>query len=319
MCVDEMKKKCVVIRVESFNSEKKRSGILVEERASGATITHRKGAAEMLLVRCSHYANGNGSVKLIDSEAKSKLEAIVHDMVASSLYCIAFAYKNTARAEDSVVNHGEAPRLDDTALTLLGLVGLKDPCRPEVARVINAYRSVGVGVKMITGTTRVTDFVSSGRSSLRWTPRLPPEAASTSRRYCRLPPPRPAGVAAPGERQGLLQWLSVLLRLLPVLPGPLLLPPPAAADITTDTSSSRRHRPPEAAATGISRCGHCRSRLRPLPQLSLATNVVVLGGHCHSRLWRLAPPASSAIASGVHCRSRRQLLEAVITLRASAV
>ncbi|KAG6527088.1 hypothetical protein ZIOFF_009181 [Zingiber officinale] len=151
MCVDEMKKKCAVIRVEAFNSEKKRSGIWVEEKASGATITHWNGAAEMLLIRCSHYADGNGSVKLIDSQAKSELEAIVHDMAASSLHCIAFAYKNTARAEDSVVNHGEAPRLDDTALTLLGLVGLKDPCRPEVARVIDACRSAGVGVKMITG------------------------------------------------------------------------------------------------------------------------------------------------------------------------
>ncbi|XP_074592767.1 LOW QUALITY PROTEIN: calcium-transporting ATPase 7, plasma membrane-type-like [Curcuma longa] len=151
MCVDEMKKKCAVIRVEAFNSEKKRSGILVEEKAGGATITHWKGAAEMLLVRCSHYADGNGSVKRIDSEAKSKLEAIVHDMAASSLRCIAFAYKNTAGAEDSEVNHGEAPRLDDTELTLLGLVGLKDPCRPEVARAIDACRSAGVAVKMITG------------------------------------------------------------------------------------------------------------------------------------------------------------------------
>ncbi|KAG6471342.1 calcium-transporting ATPase 7, plasma membrane-type-like [Zingiber officinale] len=151
MVAEEMKKKCVVIHVEAFNSEKKRSGIFVEEKASGAMITHWKGAAEMLLVRCSHYTETNGSVKRVDLEAKSKLESIIHDMAASSLRCIAFAYKNTTGTEGFEANRGEASRLDDTELTLLGFVGLKDPCRPEVARAIDACRNAGVGVKMITG------------------------------------------------------------------------------------------------------------------------------------------------------------------------
>ncbi|WOK91558.1 hypothetical protein Cni_G00249 [Canna indica] len=151
MGMEDLKRRCAVIHVEAFNSEKKRSGVLVQEKANGAMITHWKGAAEMILIRCSHYSERNGSIRPIDLESKLKLEKIIRDMAASSLRCIAFAYKNTASEEGLRLDQGETPKLDDGELTLLGFVGLKDPCRPEVESAIGACRNAGVGVKMITG------------------------------------------------------------------------------------------------------------------------------------------------------------------------
>ncbi|URE15088.1 Calcium-transporting ATPase [Musa troglodytarum] len=151
MDIGEMRRKCSVIHVEAFNSEKKRSGVLVQEEGSRATITHWKGAAEMILIRCSHYFDRNGSVRDIDAEARMKFEEVIRGMAASSLRCIAFAYKDTEAEDHLHVDREETPRLDDDGLTLLGLVGLKDPCRPEVESAIGACRRAGVAVKMITG------------------------------------------------------------------------------------------------------------------------------------------------------------------------
>ncbi|WOL17018.1 calcium-transporting ATPase 12, plasma membrane-type-like [Canna indica] len=150
MDMDEMKRTNNVVHVEAFNSEKKRSGVLVEEKGSRKMVTHWKGAAEMIMIRCSHYFERNGSVRDIDAESKMKFEKIIEDMAACSLRCIAFAYKIT-EAGNIHADEEEAPKLDDSGLTLLGFVGIKDPCRPEVASAIAACRNAGVRVKMITG------------------------------------------------------------------------------------------------------------------------------------------------------------------------
>ncbi|GKD19976.1 calcium-transporting ATPase 12, plasma membrane-type-like protein [Tanacetum coccineum] len=67
-------------------------------------------------------------------------------MAASSLTCIAFAHKQNHN-EDGATNIS----LDGEGLTLLGIVGIKDPCRPGAKEAIDACRSAGVGIKMITG------------------------------------------------------------------------------------------------------------------------------------------------------------------------
>ncbi|CAI9781213.1 unnamed protein product [Fraxinus pennsylvanica] len=63
-------------------------------------------------------------------------------MAASSLRCIAFTY---TQIEPEKVQCNE----DD--LTLLGIVGLKDPCRPGAKKAIESCRMAGVQIKMITG------------------------------------------------------------------------------------------------------------------------------------------------------------------------
>ncbi|XP_078164753.1 calcium-transporting ATPase 7, plasma membrane-type-like [Carex rostrata] len=149
MDTDALKRRSKVVHVEAFNSEKKRSGVLISENVNRKFVAHWKGAAEMILDRCTSYYDNDGSVYNMDFDQKSHFERIIKGMAASSLRCIAFACKNIE--EMSQTNEGEAPKIDDEGLILLGLVGLKDPCRPEVKAAIEACKHAGVTVKMVTG------------------------------------------------------------------------------------------------------------------------------------------------------------------------
>ncbi|KAL6883433.1 hypothetical protein ACP4OV_010847 [Aristida adscensionis] len=147
MDADALKRGCKVLHVEAFNSDKKRSGVLVRDNATGAVIAHWKGAAEMILASCSAYVGADGVARELGAEQRTNLEKVISDMAAASLRCIAFAYKQV---------DGEHSGIDDEGLTLLGFVGLKDPCRPEVHAAIEACTKAGVAVKMVTGDNVLT-------------------------------------------------------------------------------------------------------------------------------------------------------------------
>ncbi|KAI3678880.1 hypothetical protein L6452_38184 [Arctium lappa] len=146
--MEKLKQTSTVLQVETFNSKKKRSGILIRRVADNRMNVHWKGAAEMVLAMCSKYYQSNGCIKTINSDERTQLENIIEGMAASSLRCIAFAYKKVLEhREDSTVYR----TLSEEGLTLLGIVGLKDPCRPGAKKAIETCRSAGVNIKMITG------------------------------------------------------------------------------------------------------------------------------------------------------------------------
>ena len=93
------------------------------------------------------YVDTDGMARDLGVEQRNKLEKVINDMAAGSLRCIAFAYRQV----DS-----EQTKIDDEGLTLLGFVGLKDPCRPEVKAAIEACTKAGVAVKMVTGDNILT-------------------------------------------------------------------------------------------------------------------------------------------------------------------
>ncbi|KAG8091616.1 hypothetical protein GUJ93_ZPchr0012g20991 [Zizania palustris] len=148
MDTDALNKKCKVVHVEAFNSDKKRSGVMIRDAATGAVTAHWKGAAEMVLANCSMYVGEDGATRELGVEQSRNLEKVINVMAAASLRCIAFAYK--------YVDGGEQSKIDDEGLTLLALVGLKDPCRPEVKAAIGACTKAGVAVKMVTGDNVLT-------------------------------------------------------------------------------------------------------------------------------------------------------------------
>ncbi|CAI9288528.1 unnamed protein product [Lactuca saligna] len=145
MDMEKLKRDCTVLHVETFNSEKKRSGISVMKKEDDTVLhVHWKGAAEIILAMCSNYYQKTGVLKPINHEVKTRLENIIQGMAASSLRCIAFAHKQIPNGK----NH---KTLNEEQLTLLGIVGIKDPCRPGAKEAIDACRSAGVEIKMITG------------------------------------------------------------------------------------------------------------------------------------------------------------------------
>ncbi|RVW54700.1 Calcium-transporting ATPase 12, plasma membrane-type [Vitis vinifera] len=152
MDVEQLKQTYSILHVETFNSEKKRSGVSMRKNADNTIHVHWKGAAEMVLQMCSNYYETSGTIKSMDEDSRMRLEKIIQGMAASSLRCIAFAYKQISEAEIEYNDDGRAhQKLNENGLTLLGIVGLKDPCRPGVKRAVEICKSAGVEIKMITG------------------------------------------------------------------------------------------------------------------------------------------------------------------------
>ncbi|KAK3042232.1 hypothetical protein RJ639_001352 [Escallonia herrerae] len=143
MDMEKMKEGCRILHVEAFNSEKKRSGVLMKKNADDTVHVHWKGAAEMILAMCSHYYDPTGEMMALDDTERSRFDRLIQGMAASSLRCIAFAHKQVQETT-------EEEKIDDKCLTL-GLVGLKDPCRPGVKKAVEDCQYAGVNIKMITG------------------------------------------------------------------------------------------------------------------------------------------------------------------------
>ncbi|XP_031280487.1 calcium-transporting ATPase 12, plasma membrane-type-like [Pistacia vera] len=147
MDVNEPKHSCQKIQIESFNSEKKRSGLSVKrynEEGEGVHM-HWMGAAEIIFAMCSHYYLKDGKEEAMDDEKRNQISKIIEGMAGKSLRCIAMAHKKVEETEKIQSN------LEETGLILLGIFGLKDPCRPGVSEAVKSCTSAGVKIKMVTG------------------------------------------------------------------------------------------------------------------------------------------------------------------------
>ncbi|KAG4185306.1 hypothetical protein ERO13_A09G220950v2 [Gossypium hirsutum] len=122
MDMEKMKKSCRVLNgVEALDFEQKRSGVLIGRNNDDTVHVHWKGDAEMVL---AIY------VKDIDHGERAKFEQIIQGTAASNVRCIAFAHKQVPEEEYDDLK--ELKRVDGRSLTLLGLVGIKDPCRSVI-------------------------------------------------------------------------------------------------------------------------------------------------------------------------------------------
>ncbi|WP_050930487.1 cation-translocating P-type ATPase [Aestuariivita boseongensis] len=121
-----------------FTSERKRMSVLAK-RADGRVRLHVKGAPETILDRATHIATQYGPRRLEEKERAAIQEAYA-EMASGGQRVLALA------ARDS-----EPGDLEEIKLVFLGLVGMIDPPRPEVASAIRQARNAGIRVIMVTG------------------------------------------------------------------------------------------------------------------------------------------------------------------------
>ncbi|PON71059.1 P-type ATPase [Trema orientale] len=150
MKFDVIRSESAVLHVLPFNSEKKRGGVAVK-RVDSKVHIHWKGAAEIVLSSCTEYLNSNGCAQSID-EDKDFFKEAIDNMAASSLRCVAIAYRSfeldKVPTEEEHLTQWALPEDD---LTLLAIVGIKDPCRPGVSDALRTCTDAGVKVRMVTG------------------------------------------------------------------------------------------------------------------------------------------------------------------------
>ncbi len=123
-----------------FESERQFSASLNVD--GDGTMAHVKGALERLLPMCERMVSAQGLVPL-DAE---RLEAEAERMASRGFRVLALASGSITLEEGEVFSEEHLG-----GLTLLGLVGMIDPLRPEAKQALAACRSAGVELAMITG------------------------------------------------------------------------------------------------------------------------------------------------------------------------
>ncbi len=135
-----------------FDSDTKRM-MTVHRRSSGAgRFAVVKGAPEVLIPMCSEVLDGNGSAYACTPDLHHMLLTLTAQMGEQALRVLAVAEKRIVDEQE-----GEAllPQLSG-GLLFVGLFGMIDPPRPEVADAIRVARDAGVRTIMITGDNPIT-------------------------------------------------------------------------------------------------------------------------------------------------------------------
>mmetsp|Transcript_22732 Transcript_22732/g.68138 ORF Transcript_22732/g.68138 Transcript_22732/m.68138 type:complete len:1025 (+) Transcript_22732:146-3220(+) len=125
-----------------------------------------KGAPERVLERCTSVRLADGSVAALKAADRAAVLKKVAAMAARPLRCLAMAVREdvgaladydgpTHKAHASLTDPSKFVELEKD-LVFVGVCGIKDPARPEVAPAIAACGTAGIRVVMITGDTKPT-------------------------------------------------------------------------------------------------------------------------------------------------------------------
>lgn len=125
-----------------FTSQRKMMSVVVAE--GSALCVYTKGATETVLDRCSHYIDDHGRRHKLGPKSRERIVNKNKLLASQALRVLAFAFNpQTADNKDEDL---------EKDLTFIGLQGMIDPPRKEVAGVISRVQSrSGIKVVMITG------------------------------------------------------------------------------------------------------------------------------------------------------------------------
>jgi Ca2+-transporting ATPase len=141
-----------------FTSESKRMTTLHETREG--VIAYAKGAPEVILGSCTRQLTASGEADLDDNAREAVLET-AQTLAGQALRVLAVARRSSATRANA-----------ERDLTLLALIGMIDPPRPEAREAVERCRRAGVTPVMITGdhpltaeaVARELDILTDGRA-----------------------------------------------------------------------------------------------------------------------------------------------------------
>jgi len=125
-----------------FCSERRRMTTL--HTNAGASLAYSKGAVDVVLDGCTSWVGPSGESLLTPSD-RDRLREVEERMASDGLRVLAIARKHGATLTDA-----------EHHMTLLGLVGIMDPPRPEARDAVRTCQHAGIRPVMITGDHPVT-------------------------------------------------------------------------------------------------------------------------------------------------------------------
>ena len=152
---DDMDKALPRVQEIPFDSDRKRMTTIHRRDGSPAEaaanfaypqfVAFVKGAPDVILDLCGHIQQTGQAVALTLEKRKEVLDRN-RDMASNALRVLGVAYRPLAQVPDS-------PRAEEIEkdLTFVGLLGMIDPPRPEVADAVKVARGAGLKSIMVTG------------------------------------------------------------------------------------------------------------------------------------------------------------------------
>ncbi|MFN2245031.1 MAG: cation-translocating P-type ATPase [Anaerolineae bacterium] len=128
-----------------FDSERKRMTTFHPDPRYGDYVAYMKGAPDVVLSLCEQVLEDGVMRPLTDERRRNILEENA-ELAANALRVLGVAFRPLKTVPDN-------PRPDEceTNFTFIGLLGMIDPARPEVAQAIATARHASIETVMITG------------------------------------------------------------------------------------------------------------------------------------------------------------------------
>ena len=108
-----------------------------------------KGAPDFMIPACSHFVNQDGGVSKINQDYIDQLTGAQESFANGTLRTLLLTYKEVKSVPE------EWEEVED-GLTVLAMVGIKDPLRDGIAEAVAQCGEGGVRVRMVTGDNKIT-------------------------------------------------------------------------------------------------------------------------------------------------------------------
>ena len=147
-----------------FSSKMKRmSTVIPNTEGETRYRLHTKGASEIVVKLCSRYLRADGNIEEMNPEKESEMMRYIEEMANQGLRTICIAYRDVNPDVEFSSREDERDYLDkldpvsiEEDLICIGIVGIKDPLRPEVPSAVAQCKRSGITVRMITGDNILT-------------------------------------------------------------------------------------------------------------------------------------------------------------------
>lgn len=152
---DKFKKR--PMKMFPFSSSRKSSSIVISLDEEGLKKRgHMMGASEVVFSKCKHILEQDGNISSLSAELREKGESCIREMAEEGLRTICLAYIDIPSTFDYTSITNGQPAIENSDLVCLGIVGIKDPVRPEVPDAVKKCKIAGVKVRMVTGDNVIT-------------------------------------------------------------------------------------------------------------------------------------------------------------------
>ncbi|HMK53468.1 MAG TPA: cation-transporting P-type ATPase [Methanobacteriaceae archaeon] len=126
-----------------FDSQRKSMSSIHQK--PGKQVAYVKGAPKKIINLSSHISV-DGEPQVLSEEEKNEIFKIHDKLAADGLRILAMAYRNLP---EDLTEY--TPESVETDLTLVGMVAMQDPPRPEVKSAVEDCHQAGIRIIMITG------------------------------------------------------------------------------------------------------------------------------------------------------------------------